>query len=196
MNTTTAPIKQLQFWGDVPSHTVVILISGKARAGKTTLANQLRPLLEADGHDVTIESFANKVKECAKEFYGWDGQKDKKGRKLLQNVGRTGREYNDNLWVEYVVSHILDYVFAPSFVLIDDWRYPNELIKMGENQEFITIPVRVIRPDAGLTGELGLDDSETALTDEYPYEFFIYNDGSLVDLANKAKDLIDYIYSL
>ena len=46
-----------------------------------------RSALEADGNAVLVAHYGDLVKYVCKTFFGWDGEKDEKGRTLLQKVG-------------------------------------------------------------------------------------------------------------
>ena len=65
----------------------VILISGKARHGKDTLAGMMKEELERKSKRVLIAHYADLLKFICKNFFGWNGEKDDNGRALLQRVG-------------------------------------------------------------------------------------------------------------
>ena len=65
----------------------VILISGKAGHGKDTLAGYMKNFMEKRGKRVLIIHYGDLLKYICKSLFGWDGQKDEKGRTLLQYVG-------------------------------------------------------------------------------------------------------------
>lgn len=74
---------------------LVIGLCGKAGSGKGEVANILQKHFRT-----YVLPFAKPLKEMAKNF-GWDGQKDERGRKYLQLLGtQIGREYNPNYWVD------------------------------------------------------------------------------------------------
>lgn len=87
-------------------------ITGLAGAGKTYAANWFR--LRTGGE---IWSFAAEIKRIAATM-GWNGEKDARGRKLLQDLGSIGREYDRQCWVSRMPTD------RP--VIIDDVRYINE----------------------------------------------------------------------
>jgi hypothetical protein len=74
------------------------MVSGRAGSGKSTFSNYCIDYLKSLGHRATLVPFAKGVKRTAKDCFGWDGKKDRKGRKLLQDIGLVGRAYNENLW--------------------------------------------------------------------------------------------------
>ena len=58
----------------------VILISGSARFGKDSVAFIMKELLEKQKKKVLIIHYADNLKLFAKNYFGWSGQKDQKGR--------------------------------------------------------------------------------------------------------------------
>ena len=69
----------------------LVLLGGKALTGKTTSAKYLRDKLSeyVAPQRVLVKSFAEPIKEIAYDSFGWDGEKDDKGRKLSK-VTREG----------------------------------------------------------------------------------------------------------
>lgn len=169
----------------------VILISGKARHGKDTTATFLKDALEADGNSVLIAHYGDLVKYVCKTFFGWNGEKDEKGRTLLQKVGTDAiRAKRPDYWVSFL-SDILS--FFPNewdYVLIPDCRFPNEVDHI-KNAGFDTVYLRVVRDGfmSPLTPEQQAHPSETAL-DNVRADYYITNNGSLKDLQNSAIECL------
>ena len=70
-------------------------VSGLAGSGKDTLADIL---CEAYGYKK--DHFAFDLKYLASAHFNWDGQKDERGRHLLQQLGTdVGRTYLQNIWL-------------------------------------------------------------------------------------------------
>jgi len=107
----------------------IFAMTGELTAGKSTLARTMQLLL-TPFWNVQILSFARDVKRIAHSF-GWDGQKDDKGRKLLQLIGtEVGRAYMPDLWIRYLllegsVSLNKDDKYK-NIIIIDDLRFDNE----------------------------------------------------------------------
>ena len=62
----------------------VICLSGKAQAGKDTSAEIIRKLLLGYGERVLIIHYADLLKFMCKQLFHWNGEKDERGRHLLQ----------------------------------------------------------------------------------------------------------------
>lgn len=139
-------------------------------------------------------SFATNVKLCANEIYGWDWKKDDKGRKLLQDVGRIGRDYNPNIWVDKVIDDITD-AFENKFglVIIDDWRFPNELTRLVNN-DVLVYTFRVLRNIPDLPNGLSNDISEKALLDDdIYYDFRVSNYGTIDELKIMSEKITKHL---
>lgn len=172
----------------------IFLISGKAQHGKDTTAEFMKSSFEAGGEKVLIVHYADLLKFITKAYLGWDGNKDEKGRKLLQYVGTDViRKQEPDLWVDFAIKMLGYFGDNYDYIIIPDTRFPNEVKKV---KSFFanTSLVRVIRP--GYTGNLTPEQlkhpSETAL-DDADYDIEIYNDGSLDGLHAKIFSIIDII---
>lgn len=163
----------------------VLCISAKAQHGKDTAAGFIKEYLESHGNKVLIAHYADLVKFVCTKFFNWDGQKDEKGRTLLQYVGTDViSSQQPSYWVDFVISILKFFENEWDYVLIPDCRYPIEVSKMGDN--FHTMLLRVERPnfESGLTPKQLQHPSETAM-DDYPYDAIIYNDSDLESFKEK-----------
>lgn len=111
----------------------IILISGKAEAGKTTAAKFLKEYLESRGEHVAITPYGQLVKDLCKMLYGWNGQKDEAGRQLLQHFGTdVVRAVRPDYWVDHIIElSCLLYNEFDTFI-IDDSRFRMKS-KLGRN---------------------------------------------------------------
>lgn len=154
----------------------IILISGKAEAGKTTAANIIKGLLLEQKRDarVAIVPYAAHVKNTAKLLFDWNGVKDEAGRQLLQWWGTdVVRAQYPDFWVEEVMRLVDVARDQLDYVIIDDVRFPNEITRW-QTAWFPTLTIRVERPghENALTPEQRRHPSETAL-DMFPHEVFL-----------------------
>lgn len=169
----------------------VICISGKARHGKDTLAGILKDHLESQGYRVLVAHFGDLVKYICEKYFDWDGQKDIKGRTLLQYVGTdVVRTQQPNYWTDFVKSVLALFPDEWDYVLIPDCRFPNEIECFKENN-FNAYLVRITRPncDSGLTEEQLNHPSETSM-DNYEADCYVMNDSTLEALTRKAPEIL------
>jgi hypothetical protein len=166
----------------------VICISAKAQHGKDTSALILKEIYEARGKKVLITHFADLLKYICKQYFDWDGNKDEKGRTLLQYIGTdvVGPAY----WAEFIVSILKMFEYEWDYVIIPDCRYPIEVATM--ESAFDTSILRIERPDFdnGLTDIQKNHPSEVAM-DNYPFfNAVIYNKGSLDELKTELLNFV------
>lgn len=116
----------------------VIILTAPMGSGKTYLAHKLSR---------NVLSFAAPVKEVAMSM-GWNGKKDKAGRRLLQLIGtECGRKcINENIWTNKLLDRL--YYFQEQgikLVVIDDARFDNEISMVKEY--FDAVHVHIKRTD-------------------------------------------------
>lgn len=168
----------------------VILLSAKSGHGKDFTANIFKEQLEAIGQRVLITHYADLLKYICTTFFEWDGNKDEKGRTLLQYIGTDIiRKQKPDYWVSFL-NDILD-MFTNSwdYILIPDTRFPNEVKFLKQNNKLNVISVRVNRPgyETPLTEEQQNHISETAL-DDHKFDYYICN-----TTKEEVAKQVDYI---
>lgn len=180
----------------------VIAFAGKAHSGKSTSKQALIDLVKAKypQFQVVPISFAAKLKDVAKDLFGWDGDKEvyfnldkdntpvkDRGRNLLINIGQHMRDIRPTVWADYAAQEIddwiknsggrLDYIFV-----IDDLRFKNEMAVL---EKYNLIKVKLERPQS-----LSIDDiSEKDLDDYNEWDAIINNAGEVSELT----DLLDVL---
>ena len=163
----------------------VCCISAKARHGKDTAAELIKEYLEDQGYKVLITHFADLLKFICAKFFDWDGNKDEKGRTLLQYIGTdvVGAK-RPSYWAEFIVDILKMFEDEWDYVLIPDCRYPIEVSTLKEH--FDTIVLRVERPDFdnGLTESQKSHPSEVDM-DHYDFDVHLLNNGSLESFKDK-----------
>ena len=183
----------------------IILVSAKARNGKDAVAELAKQELELKGEKVLICHYADLLKYICRTFFDWNGIKDDDGRTILQHVGTDTIRMKNNrpdYWVDFIIDILWMFYDEWDYVLVPDCRFDNEIERMKD--EFDGNPygrdmvhsVRVNRPnfDSGMTQEQLNHPSECAL-DNYKFDYYIENNGTLDDLQLKVKDLLDNINS-
>lgn len=112
-------------WLDQNRPPLVIMLVGPMGSGKSTMAEALRKAFVNRGVSCAVRPVAKGVKDIAYAM-GWDGQKDEKGRKLLQTIGtECGRDcISDSIWASKWYAACLD--LNTKVIICDDCRFDNE----------------------------------------------------------------------
>ena len=170
----------------------IIILSGKARAGKDTTMNFLNEIY----NNIIQLQYGSYIKEYAKKISNWDGSEETKPRELLQQLGTNIiRENIDNkFFVKKMIDDIKVYSYFFDTIVISDARFKIEIddIKNTFNN---VIAVRIERPnfDNGLTLEQKKHPSEIDLDDYNKFDYKLINDGTLEDLKKKVEKLVEVI---
>lgn len=177
---------------------MIITLSGKAESGKDFCAKIMKEYLEGGGFKPIIIHQADYLKYICKTYFGWDGEKDEKGRQLLQYVGTDlVRAKYPNYWVDATLNAILILKETYDFFLIPDTRFPNEITLMREH--YMLASVLVVRPNHvnKLTPKQRLHASETAL-DNFQFDYTIVGEegyeGVLQPTVNVVGDIINRMF--
>lgn len=162
---------------------------GILTSGKSVSARAVQFLL-TPFYDVKICSFAYDVKRIAYEF-GWDGEKDAKGRKLLQFIGtEVGRGYDANLWVKYALKRMsatfIDINKENNIVVFDDVRFINEVEWIKNNKGII---IRVEDNKSKNADEID-HDSERGVPEQF-VDFTIRNNYNIFHLMSQLYAILN-----
>lgn len=165
-----------------------ILINGKARCGKDTLAKILyRNLAGHINGNIGILPNASSVKELAFQEFMWNRLKDDKGRQLLINITEAGYNYDPYFWekktIQKIIRDNLKVVFIP------DWRYYNTY-QFFKDCGFNVIAIHLERTHLKneLSEELQNDISEQGF-DSSVYDYNIINSSD--DLDHLEQLIVD-----
>lgn len=171
----------------------IYVIAGKARQGKTTIANMINKYCQGNDMKSINLAFAHQIKEYAKKITDWDGRDETKPRELLQQLGTDliRQEIDNEFFINRVIEDIKVYSYFFDVVTIDDARFDLEINRIKENFSNATI-IKVIRPDSdNILGNLSSHATEKGLTDDSLYDIIIENDGTLKDLEEKIKLIME-----
>lgn len=170
----------------------VILIAGKAQHGKDQSAKFLKEKLEKQNKKVLITHYGDLVKFICEKFFGWDGNKDVKGRTLLQYVGTDViREIKPNYWVDFIINLLSMFKNEWDYVIIPDTRFPNEIQQWDESWDTISLKIQRINFESNLTPIQKSHPSETAL-DNYYFDYVIYAE-NLDELATEINKFMEWL---
>lgn len=175
---------------------LIILIAGRARSGKSTLAKYLRTEYQFQNKKVIISPYTKYLKNYIEEITNKKVTETEKPRELLQQIsskvikGALGKK---DFFIKRQIEDIEIYSYFADVILIPDVRFPEEIQSIKE--KFIdTISIGVIRENyvSDLTKEQQQDITETALNDYHEYDFEIQNNEQ-TNLEEIAKKMIQEI---
>lgn len=166
----------------------IICVNGYARSGKDTFCNF------AFYNRGTVYPFStiDEIKKIALQF-GWDGQKDAKGRKFLSDLKDCLTEYNDfptNYIITQIKRHLTifrDEELYDGAIFLVQMREPKEIKRWKE--EFGAKALLITRPDS--EKEWGNHADDEVLNAEYDYK--LENDSDLKDWELKTINFIDNV---
>jgi len=173
----------------------IILLSGKAEAGKNTLADYLKERLEAKGNKVIIDAFAKYIKGYLKDYYGWDGtSKDKQWREKIQLLGTDKIKEQLNYKSFHARRLAEDFqIVADDFdyMIVSDTRFQDEVHTMKAMFPNECISVRINRYDHQnrLTEEQRKHRSECDL-DNFKFDYVIHTRKSSVGQLHDEADRV------
>lgn len=181
-----------------------IALTGKARAGKDTVADVLvkeygyrriafaDPLkamaLEIDPYTEEADWYdGGKLSELV-DFYGWERTKDQwpDVRRFLQQLGSSIRKRDEMFWINAALTS-LDQAYRDKVpVVVTDCRYENEAEAL--RNLYFSI-VRIVRP--------GIDSSDTHESetemDGYEVDSEIINAGTITGLRNRVRAKVSFM---
>lgn len=175
----------------------VIAFAGKAGVGKSTVANVFKSSMNSNNpynnYSIQIIPFAKEIKIQSK-ILGWDGKKDEKGRKLLQDITKPIKAYHgQNHYAEVVFEEALR--CNPDLLVIDDLRFKAEANFLKEKAEegkckviFVKVENKNLVSD--LTKEAQTDVSENDLND-FKFDYVIDNSKTLEELEIEVEKFIE-----
>lgn len=155
------------------------------RVGKTTAADHL-----VAEHGFVKLALADPIKEIARRDFGWGGAKDVRGRRLLQEIGDVGRNYDPDVWLERLAARIA--AGGAPRVAVDDVRLEREVELLRD----LGFTVALVTRSPGLVTGLPPDASrldhatETGL-ENARLDLVIANDGTFEELYEQLDRLVD-----
>lgn len=176
------------------NNAIIIGFSGKAGCGKGAASEIIKSLY----YHVGIFPLAEDIKRIAKIEFNWDGNKDEKGRKLLQTLGtECGRMYGgENFWVDKWVRKVYNWIeektylyeeslSIPPIVICDDVRFDSEA-RCIKNLGGYIIHIKGRADDIGSNAS---HSSESGINSIY-VSYTIQNDKGLDNLKNQIELII------
>lgn len=166
----------------------IIVINGIGGVGKDTLCE-----LAAKHFKTMNISSIDPIKEIAARC-GWQGGKDEKSRRFLSDLKHLCAEYNDfpTMWL---MANYLTFLMSDDQFLFVHIREPEEIEKFvrATESKVHTLLVRGGKRFPQGTAPYGNDSDDCV--ENYNYEFYFDNDGTLEDAENNFVALLTKIIS-
>ena len=158
----------------------IYVVNGAPGAGKTTFENMINELTD----NCSIISTIDPIKERA-FLFGWNGEKDAKGRKLLSDLKRAWVEYGDQpyTWLKEIFKFAH---YARIDAIFIDCREPDEIKEICKRFGAKSL---IIRRATAENSETSNDSDKNVLN--YDYDIVIKNNGSKYELAIAAEDFVE-----
>jgi len=157
----------------------IVIINGSGGVGKDTFVDCCREYA-----NVKNISSVDKVKQAAKILVNWNGEKDEKSRKLLVDLKALSIEYND---------------FPTKYI-----KQEADMFLENDNQDIMFVHIREISEIEKVKKLLNaqtllitsnrvkkiVSNNSDANVENYNYDYYISNDGTIEELKEKAKKFI------
>ena len=171
----------------------IYLIAGKGRHGKDTVAHFISEYYEEKGYKVINLSNSYYLKDYVKRLTSWDGREETKPRELLQQLGTNliREQIDEYFFIRRVIEDIKVFSYFYDIITISDVRMPYEIDLPRETFSKVKA-IHVNRPnfENGLTVEQQQHRTEVALDSYHQYDYYIENDGTMMDLKEKIEVLL------
>jgi hypothetical protein len=166
----------------------VILISGKARNGKSETAKLLKSKLESQRYSVLISAYGDLVKFINEKYLGCDNQKNEVNRSNWQHIGDKVREQYPNYFIDFVIDMVSIFIGKWDYVIVPDCRFPNEVDAWRniDGIDYITVRINRFNFESTLTEEQKNHPSETSL-DNWNFDYYINADNNIESLEKEVR---------
>ena len=172
----------------------IILIAGLAGSGKTKLGELIVKYASQKGFKAIQTEYSKYLKLYAKEILGYDGNRDTKPRKFLQDEGSYIREnlHDAHFFTRRMLEDFRIYEKYADIVVISDVRLKREIedIKNSPYENVYTIKVENPNLKSGLTKEEQNHITEKELENYENFDIVIVNE-NLKDLEENALKIVE-----
>jgi dephospho-CoA kinase len=158
-------------------HKKIIVINGSGSAGKDTFVDFCDNVV-----DCWNVSSVDMIKLAASEL-GWSGSKDEKSRKFLSDLKLLSTEYSDHSY-EYIKQTIFEFMYSKDQLLFIHIREPEEIKRVKDNYKAITVLV------TNKNKNIIESNMADANVENFQYDYYIDNSGSLEDLKKIAESFV------
>lgn len=174
----------------------IIIVSGKANSGKDTTCEFIDNYVKIRGLKTVNLQFSSYIKMYAKKISNWSGDDDSKPRTLLQELGTDiiRKQIDNEFFIKRIIEDIKVYSYYFDVITISDARLPEEIESIYTSFKNV-YRVNITRPNFNnsLNDQERKHATEVALDKYNNYDYVIVNEGTLQDLNEKAKKIVDEV---
>ena len=172
----------------------IILIGGKARSGKSTLASIIGNNLTKKGDKVIHSNYTKYLKQYISDITGNIVTEENKPRELLQKLSSEliKKELGKNsFFIDRQIEDIEIYSYFADYIIISDVRFPKEIDLIKDKfPNVISIHVKRENYESDLTKEQQKDITEISLDNYNKFDFIVENNTD-IDLNKTAINIIN-----
>jgi hypothetical protein len=171
----------------------LFIIGGKSGTGKNELANMIKTYYQNMGEKSLITEYSKYIKLMAKEMVNWDGKRETKPRKFLQDMGTLMRQRNgEDVFIKRMQEDIKIYNIYYDNIIISDARLDNELSLMKDKYDNCYTIHLVSNHKNDLNTSEKNHITETEL-DNYPDFDYVIDSSDLDELNKKIINILEVI---
>lgn len=174
--------------------TKIIILSGKAKSGKNTVADILQSLNK--DQKIMQTSYSYYLKDYARRILDWDGKEETKPRAFLQELGISliQKNIDSQLLIRRLCEDICVFSYFYDMILVTDARLKAEIEIPKQQFSDVTV-IRITRDDYkdGLTEIERKHVTETELDTYTDYDYIIKNSGDEVALRRAVEAIWEEI---
>lgn len=174
----------------------IIVIAGKARSGKNTIANIFKDLFVNDNKKVIISPYTKYLKGYIKDIVGTYDE-DNKPRDLLQQFGVEIIKQElkkDTLFIDRQLDDIDIYSYFFDVILIPDARFPKEIEVLTEKYKNV-VSIKVITTRDNYMTEKEKNHITEISLDNYDNFDYVITNNNQEDLNIIVEDIYDKLRS-
>lgn len=195
--TTESFAKNLKEYCKEDFKNVSIYLDGFVKSIKS-MVNVLFDVERVPTNQPIIDAIENKLKDLIINDDNWYENKTELTRILIQTVGTNivRNRVDVNFWVNDLIKRLT--TIDKDIILISDVRFESEMeavynFQFSKPDEYKVITVRVDR-DIDKNGLINIHESEKNLDNYECWDYIVYNTGTLEDLKDATKNIIDDIF--
>jgi len=165
----------------------ILIVNGHPKSGKTEMENIIAKHVNS-----IIYSSITPVKDYYKKYFGWDGNENNKTEEIRRDLSALKRMLVEEF--DYIYTKVAEkmrelYNNPYCEILMVDSREIEEIERFKNCFQAITVFVRNDRCEK-------IDSNESdANVENYKYDYYINNNGTLEDLEKEVYEFVDKLKS-